>query len=120
MQTDAPINDWSFDTTGPQTDGTWNIPDAATAVIPTDAGGGPPANYSSGVLDFFKFGVGAWQQDQQQQRMIDYKRFEATNGGLYQQGQPAIFNRAAGGGISPNVLLAGGLIVAVVLMTRKG
>lgn len=119
MQTDAPATDWSFDT-GPQTDGTYNIPTTAMAVQPTDAGGGPPADYSTSVLDLFKFGVGVWQQDQSQQRLIDYKRFEATNSGLYQQGQPAIFNRTAGGAVSPTVWLAGGAILLVALLMHKG
>ena len=63
---------------GPQTDGT--VMPAANAVVvkPADAGGGLPANYAPQVLDIFKYGLGIWNQQTQQQNLLDYKRFEAT------------------------------------------
>lgn len=74
---------------GPNSDGTYGIPSAAVMPQPVDAGGGPPANYSGQILDLFKFGVGVWQQADARQDMLDYRRWESTNAGLYQQGQAA-------------------------------
>ena len=74
---------------GPQNDGTYGAPPSSVMPQPVDAGGGPPANYSGQVLDIFKFGVGIWNQQKQRQDMIDLRRWEATNAGLYQQGQAA-------------------------------
>lgn len=74
---------------GPNTDGTYGIPQTAVMSQPVDAGGGPPANYGAQVLDIFKFGVGVWQQQSARQDMLDYRRWESTNAGLYQQGQTA-------------------------------
>ncbi len=110
--------DFSMDV-GPQTDGTFNIPITAGSIIPTDAGGGPPAEYEGSVLDLFKYGVGVWQQDKQQNALYDYKRFEATNNGLWQQGQAALFSRTANGGLSPTLLLFGGGILLLALLLRK-
>lgn len=113
-----PANDWSV--IGPQTDGTYNYPDAAIPINPVDAGGGLPADYSSGVLDIFKYGVGVWQQQQSQSQLLDYKRFEATQKGLYQQGQPALFTTAPNGQVSPTVWLFGGILLVAVLLNHKG
>lgn len=74
---------------GPQNDGTYGIPSPAVMSQPLDAGGGPPANYGAQIMDVFKFGVGVWQQNEARQDMLDYRRFEATNAGIYQQGQAA-------------------------------
>lgn len=112
-------NDWSV-MPGPQTDGTYEIPDVAWAIQPTDAGGGAPAQYSSGILDIFKFGVGVWQQQQNQQQLLDYRRFEATQKGLYQQGQPALFTNTANGQVSPTIWLFGGVIVLAAILMHKG
>lgn len=111
-------NDWSV--AGPQTDGTYNIPDLGVQLQPADAGGGLPADYSSGVLDIFKYGVGVWSANQNQQQLLDYKRFEATQNGLHQQGIPATFGVTANGQINPNVWLFGGLIVLAVMLSHKG
>ena len=75
--------------TGYQNDGTFNSPAVAVMPQPVDAGGGPPANYGAQVLDIFKFGVGVYAQNEQRKDLIDLRRWEATNAGLYQQGQAA-------------------------------
>ena len=111
-----------YDTIGPQVDGTVMPSDiAATIPQPTDTAGGQPAQYAQSVLDIFKFGVGQYAATVQQQNMLDYKRYEATNGGLYQQGKSAAMPRAAqGGGSSSLVLLGIGAIVVFALLTHKG
>lgn len=119
---DSPFYTWGrgvADQPGYSTDGTFNTPQAGRAVTPVDAGGGPSGLYSAQILDVFKFGVGVWNQQEQQKNMLDYKRFEATQYGAYAQGQPAVSFRANGqnlGGISGLALVA---IAVFVLMKAK-
>ena len=106
---------------GPQTDGT-NVyaPIASTIPTPADTAGGAPAQYSSQILDLFKFGVGVAQQQANLNAAFDYKKFEATNGGLYQQGKSASMPSAATGGSSGLVLMGVAAIVLFALLTHKG
>ena len=106
---------------GPQTDGTNLISGTAVVVSPTDTAGGQPANYEQNVLDIFKFGVQAWSDSNARQQMFDYRKFEATNGGLFQQGRIAQMPAAAqAGGISGTVMMAAAAIVLVAILTHKG
>lgn len=105
---------------GPQTDGTNLIADSAIIPRPEDTAGGLPAQYDQGILDIFKFGISTWADQQQSDRLFEYKRFEATNGGVYQQGRNAAMPRAASGGTSPMIMIGLGLIVVVALMAHKG
>jgi hypothetical protein len=105
---------------GPQMDGTNIIADAAVIAQPSDTAGGQPAQYGQDVLDLFKFGIGAWSDNQKTQQLFDYKKFEATNGGLYQQGRAASMPAAASGGISPLVIVGIGAIVVFALLSHKG
>lgn len=107
---------------GPQTDGTYNIPDLAVMAQPLDAGGGSAAQYGGAVLDIFKYGVGLVAANQSQQNMLDYKRYEATNGGLYQQGSAAGVKVGKNGttvGISNGMLLLVGAVVLILVMEKK-
>jgi hypothetical protein len=75
---------------GPQYDGTYSVPSSGVpANTPWDAAGGNTGNYGSDVLNVLKLGVGAWSADRANTQLLDYKRYEATNGGVYQQGSPA-------------------------------
>lgn len=105
---------------GPNIDGTFTTPGAAIIPNPVDAGGGAPASYSKDILDVFKFGVSAYSQQKQQQNLLDYKRFEATQTGLWMQGRPALFSQSAQGGTGNLVVLAAIVIGAVVLLQEKG
>lgn len=107
---------------GPQTDGT-NIysPIASTIPQPADTAGGAPASYSNAILDIFKTGIGVWSQQQSQQQLFDYKKFEATNGGLYQQGRAAAMPAAtSGNAMSPLVMMGLAAVVVFALLTHKG
>lgn len=104
---------------GPQSDGTNTVADASVIPKPVDAGGGAPGLYSKDILDVFKYGVGAWSQAKQQSDMLDYKRYEATQLGLWRQGQPAMFSQSAQGGTGNLVILAAIVIGAVVLLQEK-
>lgn len=102
---------------GYQSNGTFNSP--VMQAQPADAGGGAPANYGQNVLDVFKFGVGVWQQQQSQQQLLDYRRWEATQGAVNQQGQTAGV-RVSGGGISPKVLIIGAVLLVGAIALAKG
>lgn len=105
---------------GPQQDGTNLIADSAIIAQPADTAGGMPAQYEQGILDIFKFGIGAWADNQKSQQLFEYKKFEATNGGLFQQGRNAYMPQAASGGTSSLVVMGLGLIVLVALIAHKG
>ena len=105
---------------GPQSDGTSITPGAGIIPAPVDAGGGAPASYSRDILDVFKIGVGAYSQNKQQQNLLDYKRYEATQYGLWRQGQPALFSNSPQGGMGNLVILAAIVIGAVVLLQERG
>ena len=105
---------------GPQSDGTNIQSGPSTPAAPVDAGGGTPGSYGKDILDVFKFGVGVYSQNKQQSDLLDYKRFEATQAGLWRQGQPAVFSNSAQGGTGNLVVLAAIVIGAVVLLQEKG
>lgn len=106
---------------GPQDDGTLLLSDIALMPQPNDTAGGIPATYPQGILDIFKYGVGVWQQQANQSAILDYKRFEATNGGLYQQGRGAAVPRASsGGGMSSLAMLGIGAVIVFALLQHKG
>lgn len=105
---------------GPQTDGTVMPANASITPTPADAGGGAPASYAKDILDVFKYGVGAYTSQKNYQSMLDYKRYEATNTGLYTQGRPTVFSQSANGGTGNLVILAAIVIGAVVLLQHKG
>ncbi len=89
------------------------------AAKPVDAGGGPPGQYGAAVLDIFRYGLGIWNQQQQQQNMLDYRRWEATQFGAMMQGQPALVATGGGqvlGGISGAMII--GVIALLVLMQK--
>lgn len=112
----------AFDTVGIQSDGTFSTPVTAQVPNPQDAGGGSLGQYAPQLLDIFKFGVGTWAQANSQSNLLDYKRWEATNGGLYQQGNAAGVRIGANGatvGISPGMLMLMAGALALVLITGK-
>lgn len=79
-------DDWQ--TVGAQSDGTFVAPTSVTQTSsPWDTPGGVPGDYS-GVIDILKTGIGAWSAYKGRQQMIDYQRYEATNGGLFPTGYP--------------------------------
>ena len=109
-----------YTSVGPQTDGT-NLPaDASITAAPVDAGGGAPASYSKDILDVFKYGVGAYTSQQNYKNMLDYKRYEATQTGLWAQGRPTVFSQSANGGAGGLVIMAAIVIGAVVLLQNRG
>lgn len=75
---------------GPQTGGTYDIPATAQqSNLPWDTPGAVRGQYGSDVLGILSQGIGVWSQYAQTNQMLDYRRYEATNGGVYAQGRPA-------------------------------
>lgn len=105
-----------FGGVGPQSDGTYGVPTTAEQVNDPANTAGYPASSDSSALDILKWGVGivsdTWKFGQQ----MDYKRWEATQGGVYQQGATANVPRVASGGISSNFIFASVAVVALVLL----
>lgn len=119
------LDEWDPSTAGnvgPQSGGTYLLPDAAQpANRPWDTPGGTLGQYGGDVLNILKLGVGAWSQNQARQDFLDYKRFEATAGGVYQQGQ-----RAGGVDAQGRVVVQGNnnfllimLAVGAIILLRK-
>lgn len=116
---DAQVEDpYYTQSVGPQSDGTYGTPASAVAVTPYDAGGGPAKNYSPQILDIFKFGIGVWQQQSNQTAMLDYRRFEATQAGLQQQGRANGVAQTATGGVSGQLILFAVLALGVILIAK--
>lgn len=85
---------------------------------PVDAGGGSPGVYSGAILDIFKTGISAAAGVYNQKQLLDYKRWEATNRGVYLQGYPGGIGITTGSGGGTNLLLIGLAVVAVVVLTK--
>lgn len=119
----TPFYEWGrgvADVPGYNTDGTYTTPATGRAIVPADAAGGPPANYMPQILDVFKYGLGVWNQQTQQQALLDYKRFETTQLGTFMQGQPAMLAATNGrltGSISTGMIL---IVVVAVLLLKGG
>lgn len=72
---------------GPNTNGTYTVPDAAQPNnTPWDTAGGTLGNYNSDVFGILRDGIGAWSQNQRNNQFIDYQRYEANQGGVFRQG----------------------------------
>lgn len=67
--------------------GDYSVGTLPQAPAPVDAGGGAPGLYDQGVLDVFKYGLGAYVDLEKVKIMNDSKMYQATSAGLQQQGQ---------------------------------
>jgi hypothetical protein len=110
----------SNETSGDNRDITVTQPAVGVPAQPVDAGGGPAATYAPQILDIFKYGLGIWNQQQQQTNMLDYSRYEATQLGAFMQGQPAIYATSGGrviGSANTTIMIVVG--IAVLLLMRN-
>jgi hypothetical protein len=58
--------------------------------------------------------------NQSQNNLLDYKRYEATSGGLYTQGVPAgTVVRTTSGTSGMSIMLMGALVLGAVLLLKK-
>ncbi len=112
----------SWATVGPTNAGTYNVPAAAQPVNRQwDSAGGTLGQYGNDVFAILAQGIGAWSQYKRNDQFLDYQRYEATQGGVYQQGRPtqipfdgSVQARAA---FSPLTLIL--LVGGAVLLLRK-
>jgi hypothetical protein len=106
---------------GPAEDGTYSVPGTAQPVnSPANTAGFPSLN-SDSALDLLKYGVGIVTDSWKFKELMDYRRFEATNGGVFQQGRTATSSAATAGALPVNGLILAALAVAgFLLLTRKG
>lgn len=103
---------------GPSTDGTYSIPTSAQPVnLPSNTAGFPSFT-GQDALDVLKYGVGVISDSWKFSELLDYKRFEATKGGVYQQGQYANGAAVRFSGSNP-LLMAGVLLLGFLYFTRK-
>lgn len=98
-------------------------PELALPSQPVDAAGGSAGDYAQPVLDLFKFGIGVWQSAQAQSNALDYKKYEASNGQLSQNGVAS--NRVVAGSAPASgmntttvMMIVGGLLVALLLLKK--
>ncbi|EON15329.1 hypothetical protein [Pandoraea sp. SD6-2] len=109
---------------GPQNDGTYNYPDTAQPVNqPADVGAAATLpNYAPDVFKLLSQGLGALNSDYQMNQMLDYRKYEATQGGLYAQGQAAATVASAQiGAVNANkMLMILGLFAVMALAIHKG
>lgn len=111
-QADTMVYDASV---GPQNNGTYEIPVNAQQVnLPQNTAG-----YSSVTPDWvgkiLSQGIGALTQVKMAQAQIDYRRAEATNGGLFFQGRPAYLARNGAGQVGQPVNLSALLMIGGLL-----
>lgn len=113
-----------YQSVGPTNAGTYNVPlSAQPANRQWDTGGGMLGQYGDEVLGILAQGIGAWSQYKRNDQFMDYQRYEATAGGVYQQGRPnpgyppAASVGVSAGGTSPLMLIL--LIGGAILLLRK-
>lgn len=105
---------------GPQTNGTYGVPDTAVQVNDPSNTAGYPAVTSAADTSILTKGMQFAQQLMSwdiAKTQID-RQYQATNGGLYQAGQPAVLARTSVGG--SNLTLLALLVVGVVLLAHHG
>lgn len=111
---------YDFGSTGPQTDGTYDIPESALQVNDPSNTAGYPSSNDSDLFSILKFGVGAATDIYKFNSGLDYKRYEATQGGIFEQGRASSVPRIASGKISISyVLIAVAAVGVLLLLTRN-
>jgi hypothetical protein len=114
-----PLIDDAWSSVGPGLDGTWTVPEAAQQTNDPSNTAGFPSITSQSALDVLKYGVATITDTWKFSQMLDYKRFEATNGGTFAQGRPATIAASSNGKAGSQFMLAGLLLVAFLIYTHK-
>lgn len=109
-----------FDNVGGQVDGTFVVPSTADQINDPSNTAGYPASSSNTALDVLKYGVGAITDSWKFAQNLDYKRFEATQGGVFQQGKYAISASVPAGKVTNTFLFAGIALAIFLFATKKG
>lgn len=79
-------------------------------------------NYAPDVFKLLSQGLGILNSDYQMNQMIDYKKYEATQGGLFAQGQAAatVASAQIGATNANKMLMILGLFAVLALAIHKG
>lgn len=111
-------------TVGPQNDGTYVSPASALPINQAvDTGTGSSlGNYSPQVFSLLNNGLSAFTSIYNNNAMLDYKRYETTQGGIYMQGQAAAsLGQAQVAAVNSNkMLMILGLFAVMALAIHKG
>jgi len=103
------------DIIGPQSDGTYSYPVAAQPVNDPANTAGYSASAPAWVGGVLTQGIATLGQYLQAKNITDYRRWEATNGGLFMQGRPAYLRNGQPAVALPSsvitLLLLGGLLL---------
>lgn len=106
---------------GPQSDGTNLIPATGQAITGADQAG-YGASYGPDVFKLLSQGIGAFTNIYNNGQLLDYKRYEATQAGLFAQGQAASgYATASLQAASGNrMVLILGVLAVIALAVHKG
>lgn len=88
---------------------------------PVDTAGGVPGDYSQGVIDLFKYGIGAWQSNKAQTNQMDYLKWSTVNGVSSKNGvtsSAAVPSAFSLGNMGTMAIGAGVIILALVIYKK--
>jgi hypothetical protein len=107
---------------GPQSDGTYNIPSTGVAISNGADQGGNGASYAPQIFSLLNNGLGAFTSIYNNNAMLDYRRYEATQAGLVAQGQATgqIASAQIGAVQSNKMLMILGIFAVIALAIHKG
>jgi hypothetical protein len=109
---------------GPQNDGTYVSPSSSLPFNQAvDTGTGSSiGNYSPQIFGLLNNGLSAFTSIYNNNALLDYKRYETTQGGIYMQGQAAAsVGQAQVAAINSNkMLMILGLFAVLALAIHKG
>lgn len=123
---DETFDPWDFDSAtidvapwaGPQSDGTYVTPTTAQQInspANTAGFGSPMSAQTYGLLTQ---GINGAVNLLALDKMVDYRKYEATNGGLFMQGQGAYMMNRSGSVLNPNMTMMLLLFAGVVFMMK--
>lgn len=101
---------------GPQVDGTYGIPVNAQQYNSPANTAGYSSPMSQGTYNLLSQGITAATNLFALDKMVDYKKYEATNGGLFLQGYGAYNQRTTA--VNPNVSMLLLMVAGVVLLMK--
>jgi len=107
---------WS-DLVGPQTDGTQGTPVTAQQVNSPANTAGYSDVLSPQVFSLLQQGIGVAANSFNLSQVLDYKRYEATNGGLFMNGQGAYGART--GVVNPNYSMLILLMMGAIFIMKN-
>ncbi len=98
------------------TTGNWTDQQTVSSDVPQTGDNG--YDYGKGIIDLFKFGVGAYLANDLS-KFEDKNQYNAAAGGLYKNGQYAGSSYAPHGGMNlPLIIGLGIAVVAVIFLVR--